>query len=70
MANITGFGYRKSIYKIEYPFYKCHYNDDNSHEFEFSNDIFVRCRHCDGVLFLEDYDQYINKFGDFKKWEI
>lgn len=60
-------GYRKPIYRIEYPFYKCRDNDDNSHEFEFINDIFVRCKHCDGMLFLEDYDEYISRFDEFRK---
>lgn len=70
MSNVTGFGYRKIIYRIEFPFYKCRSNDDNPHEFEFSNDTFVRCRYCDGVLFLEDYDEYQRRSNERIWWEI
>ena len=62
MRNIENF--RKTVYQIKYPFYKCEKNNGYVHEFEFSNDYFVRCRYCNNILLLEDYDEYIKGYDD------
>lgn len=62
MRSISSFP--SEVSRIEYPFYECRGNDNNLHEFEFLSSYFVRCRHCDGILFLEDYDEYHRRFFD------
>ena len=56
---------QRPVSEISWPFFECRNNYDHPHEFEFSNDYFARCRFCRGVIFLDDLEEYTERFNDY-----